>query len=279
MGIEIVRLGSFIPNAEDNIEVDDLTKLSFNFYSVDSVPMHMWYMSTNPGKRLFPWWAYKSVGDKDIQTLQEMWNVTSAQSLFDLLFLSFIWRSAGSKFFAIFPGNIKSENWVGVRELDRTTFLRGQGCIYHLYGENEKKLSINWVPYWQPQSLVKDPSVSNFWNLFSSIPNSDPAKCITFFHLSDTAKLPQVVNLLIQQEENRSEKLAALVDWFGFYSSPNVENLTPASVVYSKDKEVISQFVEKQKNLEDMFQQIQSQLVRETHPHAAIRLLSRLIAL
>ncbi len=279
MGIEIIRLGSKAVDSVENINQLELNTLKFHNYSVTDPSMNIWIMLAESIKPLFPWWSYDASLDEDVQTLNQIWGISNAQSLFDCLFLASLQKLASPNLYVIFPGSIKNENWNHVREMDRGTFLRGQGCVYHLQGLFNSKLSVQWVPFWQPQSLVRDPSFSSLWRLFSQIGGDDVSRSISFFHLSDPKRLPLVANLLIDSEEKRSEKISDLVDWFGVYSSPLSEGALPGSIVYSKSQEQIAIFNTLQEHFDRFFKDAQTTLIKETQPRAVIRFLSGHIAL
>ena len=279
MGIDIIKLTDSQIEPGATRDLKDYAQLSCRDFSVENPPMSIWLMAALRDRALFPWWSYDYQLEQEMRTLDEIWSITTQQSLFDCLFLSVLKRFAGSHFFAILPGNIKNEGWGKLRESDRTTFLRGQGCVYHIQGSFDSKLAINWVPYWQPQSLVRDPSFSNLWRLFMASKGDDTTASLSFFSLSDPRKLAEVVSVLIEPEESRSERLAGLVDWFGLYSSPLAESFSPACVLYSGDKKQISRFSELQNSFTGLFEEAKKQLIAKPHPSTALRLLSRHIPL
>ncbi len=279
MGIDIIRLNDSQIEPGSTVDPKDLAQLTCRDYSVENPNMYIWLMAALRDRALFPWWSYDHQLEQEMRTLNELWSVSTQQSLFDCLFLSSLKRFAGSHFFAILPGNIKNEGWGKLRESDRTTFLRGQGCVYHMQGSFDSKLSINWVPFWQPQSLVRDPSFSNLWRLFMASKGDDTTASLSFFSLADPTKLSQVINTLIEPEENRSEKLAGLVDWFGLYTSPLSESFSPACVLYSAEKKYLTRFSELQNSFTGLFEEAKKQLIAKPHPSTALRLLSRHIPL
>ncbi len=280
MGIDIIKLGDRATAGTGSpLKYGDLVQLTCRDYDLGEEGLKIWLTVGYKDRPLFPWWTYDQKLDQDLQTLNELWSISNAQSLFDCLFLSTLKRFGGSSFFAIIPGNVKSEGWTKLRESDRTTFLRGQGCVYHLQGEFTNKLSLNWVPFFQPQSLVRDPAFSNLWRLFVASQGEDVNRCISFFSLSQPSKLAKVISLLIEPDEARSEKLADLVDWFGLYSSPSDDHASPACVLYTQHKEQVARFAELQKTFTGLFEEGKNQLLQSPNPSTVIRLLSRHIAL
>lgn len=279
MGIDIIRLGEQQHLGGSDVEAKDLAQLTCRDYAVQNPRMFIWLMVALKDRQLFPWWGYDQSMEQEIQTLNELWSISNPQSLFDCLLLSQLKRFAGSNFFAIFPGNIKTEGWGKLREADRSLFLRGQGCVYHMQGSFDSKLTINWVPFWQPQSLVRDPSFASLWRLFMASKSEDPTASISFFSLSDPTKLAEAVSLLIDPEDDRSEKLAKIVDWFGLYTSPLMDPYSPACVMYTNKQQYISKFTELQKNMTGLYEEAKSQLIAKPQPNTALRLLSRHIAL
>jgi len=279
MGIEIIRLGGASSQSESQLALKDFASPVYHDYSVRNPDMLIWLMVAFKDRPLAPWWGYDQSIDSDIEALNQTWSISSAQSLFDCLFLSQIKKFSGPNFYAIFPGNIKTDGWTRLRESDKATFLKGQGCIYHLQGDFDAKLNINWVPFWQPQSLVKDPSFANFWRLFLAAQSDDNSNCISFFSLSSPARLPEAINLLIGEEESRSEKLCQVVDWFGFYSSPLQSKYSPCSAIYTKHSSVVSELKSLQHAFTAAFAQAKQDLVSAPVPSTVMKFLSRQIAL
>lgn len=283
MGIDILKLGEKAEvglGGESNLRSEDLVQLSCRDYSLGDPGMKIWMMVGYKDRLLFPWWSYDHKLESDVQTLNEIWSVSTPQNLFDCLFLSTLKRFGGPHLFAIFPGNIKTQNWAKIKESDRSVFQKGQGCVYHLQGQFDSKLTINWVPFYQPQSLVRDPSFSSLWRLFAGSQGEDDTnRNLSFFSLSDPSLLPKVVNLLIDSDESRSDRLSELVDWFGLYTSPVDVSGSPCCVVYSKNKETLSRCADIQKSFTGLFEEAKKQLMQSPLPSTVIRLLSRHIAL
>lgn len=279
MGVDVIRISGDKGQVEPILRMQDLAPISFQTFHVPNPPMSVWLMSVPTGKAIFPWWRYESQSDEDLRTLSEVWSVSTIQHLFDCLYLTSLQRLAGPDFFVVFPGSLTSKHWAALRDQDRDTLTRGQACIYHLQGSFNGKLVINWVPFFQPQSLVKNPGVGSFWRLFSANATSDMSNAITFFCLSKKQLLPEVINQLIHKDDQRSEKLSALVDWFGMYSSPLEMKYAAASVVYSRKPEIITAFESFQKTFEKSVDQLRNELISDPRPRTAIRALSRQIAL
>jgi hypothetical protein len=226
-----------------------------------------------------PWWKYNSTIDDDLSALNQSWNIPSQQGLFDCLVLSHLVKFGGSDLFAIFPGCVKTSGWSTLRPADREMFTRGQGCIYHLFGAYDKKLTVNWVPFWEPQSLVRRPNFSSLWRLFSSNTGDESNRCLTLFGLSNPRKLPEVSNLLITKDEQRSQKLVGLVDWFGMYSSPLDSKSGASAVIYTQKQEVIEKLNTFQTHMTAHLATAQKELLAETLPRTALRIMSRQVAL
>jgi hypothetical protein len=138
---------------------------------------------------------------------------------------------------------------------------------------------VNWVPFWEPQSLVRNPNFGSQWRLFSANPGDETTRCLTFFGLSNPRLLPEVVNLFIAKDDQRSEKLAALVDWFGMYSSPLTGEIGTSAVIYTQKQEVMQRLQYLETQFSGTVMQAQHELLAETFPRTAIRIMSRQIAL
>ncbi len=278
MGMEIIRLGAEGTSAIEQ-RASELAKLNFSTHRVPDPALSIWMMSLAPGKTVSPWWAYNAAIDEDVERLNTLWSVSSAQSFFDCLFLSQFKKIAGPNLYMIAPGYLRAEGWEKLPEHARNAYLRGQGCVYRLEGSFDAKLSINWVPFAQPQSMIKDPAFSALWPLFVASRNDDVANSIGFFSLSDVRKLPQVTSLLIQANENRSVELSSVVDWFGMYSSPMTPDHGACAVVYSNDNAQMARFVDFQLKFDAVLTEAREALRSSPNPHTAFRILSRFIAI
>lgn len=278
MGIEIVRLGEHNPTSTSPFEAS-LANVSYQEFFVPHPQMNVWMAYVDNNRPLFPWWGYNSHVDEDMTILKQMWDVLGPQSLFDCLFLSSLQKNAGGNFYIIFPGIIKSQNWANVKPGDRSLYLSGQACMYHLTGLFEKKLTIQWVPFWQPQSLVKDPYFISMWRLFRQISVDEASRCLTFFKLSDPSKLPKILTLLNDAEEKRSEKLSELVDWFGMYSSPLQDAYRTGCIVYGREKASLQSMINVRNHFDHVLREAQRALSKQTEPRAVLRFLSGHIAL
>lgn len=274
----MVRLTDDNSPTTPRLTIKDLVQPSFKTFNVPKPEMSIWLMTLPPGRQAFPWWTYNGKIDGDINALNQDWNIPSAQGLFDCLFLAGLSRFAGAQSFTIFPGCIKTSAWGTLRPIDRDVFTKGQGCIYQLFGAYEKGLAINWVPFWQPQSLVRCPPFGSLWRLFSSNTGDETTRCITMFGLSNPRKLPEVTNLLIGKDDQRSEKLISLVDWYGVYSSPIEPRAGTCAVIYTKHPEVIAKLGQLQTHFMAHLSQAQEELLKETSPRMALRIMSRQVS-
>ena len=279
MGMEIIRLGDEEAPKSIEARISELAKMSFAIHRVPDPALSIWMMSLAPGAAVVPWWTYNAAIDEDLQRLNELWSVSSAQAFFDCLFLSQFKKMAGPNLYMIAPGYLRAEGWDKLPEPARNAYLRGQGCVYRLEGAYNSKLAISWVPFAQPQSMIKDPAFSALWPMFVASRNDDVANSIGFFCLSDVRKLPQVTSLLIQQNENRSADLASVVDWFGIYSSPLTPEHSACAVFYSKEEAQMTRFSEFQAKFDVMLNEARSALRASPTPNTAFRILSRHIAI
>jgi len=279
MGIEIIRLGGERQQIAPKLKQEDFASLWFKNFHVPTPAMSIWMMAAPPGKPIMPWWKYAGDIDSDLNALNEAWNISSAQSLFDCMFLFGLSKLAGNNLYAIFPGCIKNTSWGNLRPMERETFTRGQGCIYHLHGGYDKKMTVNWVPFWEPQSLVRNPNFGSMWRLFVANTGDDVTRCLTLFSLSNPRKLPEIVNLLINKDEKRSEKLVSLVDWYGLYSSPIDPKAGTSAVIYTQSKSVMAKLTFLQTQISTAFKEAQKELLAETLPRVALRIMSRQVAL
>jgi len=257
----------------------NLGQPAFKTYTVPSPAMSIWLMTLPPNQAPFPWWSYAGAIDADINTLNQDWSIPSPQGLFDCLFLWHLSKFAGLNSFTIFPGCIKTTAWGSLRPIDRETFTRGQGCVYQLFGAYDRKLAINWVPFWQPQSLVRSPAFGSLWRLFSCNTGDESTRCITMFGLANPRKLPEVVNLLIAKDDNRSEKLVSLVDWYGVFSSPLDPKIGTCALIYTKNPDVITNLNVMQAQFSRQLSDAQTELTKDTSPRTALRIMSRQVAL
>lgn len=278
MGTEIIKLGESAANPT-SAGTQELAKVSYSVHQVPDPAMSIWLMSTTIGRSLVPWWSYDGAIDEDVKRLSDLWTVNSAQSFFDCLYLSQFKRSAGQNFYVIAPGYLRTEGWDKLPENSRTAYLRGQGCVYRLEGAFNSKLAINWVPFAQPQCIIKDPAFSALWPMFVASRNDDVATSIGFFSLSDVRRLPLVVSLLIQPNDDRSNELAKVVDWFGMYSSPISPDYAASAVVYSKNKTMVEQMADFQRRFDAQLAEARQMLSAQPQPTTAFRILSRFVAI
>jgi len=279
MGVDIIRLGGERHEIEPPVHSDDLAKPTFQTHLVNQPPMTIWLMTMKSQQLIFPWWRYESTLDDDLHALNQSYHITTAQHLFDCLILSQIQKFSGTDFYVIFPGMVRKEGWGRLREIDKDTFNRGQACHYHLNANYDQRLTVNWVPYWEPQSLVKNPSFGSLWRLFEGNNGDGVSRCLTFFGLSDPRLLPKVINLLIEKDDHRSEKLAEFIDWYGVYSSPIDVRAGTCAMIYSQSPVVLSRLEVMQDQISALLQQGQNDLISDPRPRTAIRIMSRQIAL
>jgi hypothetical protein len=279
MGIEIINLGRDHGERGKQIPLQDLSPLSFSSHSVANPQMSIWLMSAAPGQPVFPWWTYSAKVEESSKKLNDLWGVTSAQSFFDCIFLSQLRKHFGSNLYVIFPGNIRVDGWDKLPESSKALFLKGQECVYHLEGAFGSKLSINWVPFSQPQRIVKNPSFGDMWKLFLASRSEDPVMSISYFTLTNPRTLPEAIQLLIHPSENRSEEFSKQVDWFGLYSSPLNSDHAACSVAYARFPNILGPVTEFQKQFTDLIEQTRFALNSSPTPETVFRILSRIVAL
>lgn len=254
-------------------------KLKFRHLSSESASLKLWFYVAAFNETFFPWWNFDASIEDDIKSLSDVWSIKSPENLFDFLFLHSLQKLAAPNLYVIFPGNIRQESWNETKETERQTFLKGQGCIYHLQGVFSEKLSIQWVPFWQPQSLVKNPSPFSMWQLFQRIPSDDQARSLSFFSLSDPGHLPAVINLLIEPAQKRSEDLASHVDWFGMYSSPVQALARTGCVIYSQSNQMLEKFSSMENILHEQYIRIFESLASQRVPNTAYKIMSGLTSI
>ena len=279
MGIDVIRLNDPSGGNAQKSAVQDLPKLHFARYAVPQPAMSIWMMSVPGGRPLFPWWSYEAAIDEEIHRLNNLWSISTPQNLFDLLFLAFLRRAAGSNLYFLFPGNIRTEGWKNLPDSARATFERGQGCVYRLEGAYSSKLAVNWVPFFQNQSLARDPAFENMWRLFVAARTDDVANSLSFFSLKEPRRLPEVVKLLIEPNEERSERMADLVDWFGLYTSPINPSHGTAAVTYARSAASLNAFQSLQDRFAPVIDQVRAALAEDSRPASVLRVVSRLVAL
>lgn len=279
MGIEIIRLGDKREQIDGPGSLPNLAELTFQTHEVSAPPMAIWMMSAGIGRPILPWWNYDARIDDEVNKLSQDWGITSAQGLFDCLYLSQLKKTAGPNFYVIFPGNLKIEGWDKVKETDQMVYSRGQACVYHLEGSFNGQLSINWVPFFQPQSIIRDPSFGTLWRLFVAARTDDVTNSISFFSLADTKQLPKAVQLLINKNDERSETLSHYVDWFGMYSSPIDDRYASCGITYGARAAALARFSDFERQFKAAVDQARQQLAAHAHPQTALKILTRQIAL
>ncbi|MCB4756059.1 MAG: hypothetical protein LHV69_03350 [Elusimicrobia bacterium] len=279
MGIDIIHLGGETRSFDPAIKIEDLGSPAFQMFRLPNQPMVIWMMTNPLNKTPFPWWPYEVTIDDDLRDLNQTWRVTNPQNLFDILFLTHLQKQMMGNMFVIFPGNLKTVGWTSLREVDQDTYKRGQGCVYHLNSAYDGKMSVNWVPFWAPQSIVRNPPFGSLWRLFANSVGDEETRCLTFLGLSNPQFLPEIVNLLIEKDDERSEKLSVLVDWFGVYSSPFSPRNASSFIVYTRNQDVLKKLGKFQEEFLALSRQIQTELLIDPHPRSVLRILTRLVAL
>jgi hypothetical protein len=273
MGIETIKLTT---DADPAVVANPV---NFTWHRLTDPKLSIWSMTSTPDQPLFPWWNYNFSIDEDVRRLKDLWNVTDAQSFFDCLFLSQFKKVMGGSLYVICPGYLRTQSWGELTDSARSAFLRGQGCVYRLDGSYNGKMDVRWVPFAQPQSLVKDPSLEALWSLFVGGRTEDVANSIGFFGLSDARKLPQILSLLIQPHEDRSMALASIADWYGVYSSPISPGYGTSAVLYAQQQAGLALCNTFQQRFVALVDEVRSALIASPTPRVAFRILSRLVAL
>lgn len=273
MGVDVIKLKN--EGEKPRVLPQDLARPAFLLQNLPASPMSVWLMSMLPGASLFPWWTYSAHIDADIYRLQKERGVSGPQALFDFLFLNLLNKASGGGLYAVFSGSVKTEVWGRLKEEDRHMILRGQGCIYRLDGGFTGKLHINWVPLWQPQSIVKDPPFDNLWRVFNENRIDDDVNTITFFSLPNAYDLPKVLPLFVKKDEpKRSEKLAEVVDWFGLYSSPIEPSFGSSAVVYTRQEAILARFQHLQADFQNILTRCQNALLVDPNPQTVLKFLT-----
>lgn len=275
MNVDMLNLRTFA-NAES--KPAELAKITFRNHVTANPVWSIWTMTAPKAQPIFKWWGYDGKMDEDANALNQTWNVSGSQSLFDALFFDQL-KKIFPDLYVIFPGYLRYNGIDKLRPEDKAAFLKGQGCSFHLEGAFDGKLKINWVPFGQPHAVVRAPSFWNMWRIFQANPTDDATNNISFFSLKDTSLLPKVLACLITEDDNRSEKLAQIVDWFGLYNSPRTDENGPCAVFYTKNKESITQFNRLEKQVEAIVAEARTALHDQTTPQTVIKLLTRSIAL
>lgn len=274
MGIEIIKLDHAGESIEDK-QVPELASLHFSTHEVPNPQMAIWVMTAQPGLPLMPWYKYQGSYENDIDRLGKQWSVSSDQGLFDCLFLSTLKKIAPMNLYMIFPGNIRTEGWNRLPENSQYAFNRGQGCVYRLEGTYKTKMTINWVPFYQPQSVLRDPTMENLWRLFVAGRSDDASNCISFFSLPNSKDLPLALQLLMGMDDDRSEKLSRVVEWFGIYSSPITPSHGAFATIYAENKEKLVSFTSLETRFKELADQVRSILSSHNEPAAVLSVLSR----
>ena len=279
MGIDVIKLGES-QSAAPGLREQDLAKVSFSLHSVPSPAMSIWLMAMpTTGQPIFPWWSYGRALDEDVSKLSAMTGISSPQGLFDFLFLHQLKRSFQNGLYALVPGNVKTEGWSQLNEPSRAILNRSQSCVYRLEAAFGKRLSVNWVPFYQPQCMVKDASGDNLIRFFNAAKSDDVANSLSFVSVNDVRKLPEVVSLLVEQDEKRSEKMSQLADWFGVYSSPLNDRHGTCAMSYTMSTQAAASFTLFQKQFTALLEAVRKALLADPSPGAVLRIVSRIVAL
>jgi hypothetical protein len=91
--------------------------------------------------------------------------------------------------------------------------------------------------------------------------------------------MPDIVNLLIQKDDARSEKLAGLVDCFGVFSSPRDDNRGTCALAYASNPVALAPLKAFERGFAGAVEQVRSLLLADPTPGAVLKILSRLVAL
>ncbi len=279
MSAETIRLGTGHRTGTTPLQRQDLARLEFVHHDVAAPLMSVWMMSLPAGQPVFPWWSYDGSVDDDVTRLSSLSGISSAQGLFDFLFLLQIRKAIKDGLYVIVPGNVRSDGWRDLPERARAAFEKGQACVYRLEAAHGKKTSVNWVPFFQPQCIVKDPTADVMGRFFHAAKTDDPTNSLTFFTLSDVRRMPDVVNALIQKDERRSERLSRLVGLFGVYSSPRDERHGACALAYASDPAALMSLKAFERGFSGAVEQVRTMLLAEPTPATALKILSRLMAL
>jgi hypothetical protein len=278
MGIDVIKPNE--KSAAAGVATGDLAKVGFSLHSVPNPAMNIWLMAMPASdKAIFPWWNYARSLDEDVTKLSAMTGISSPQGLFDFLFLLQLRRSFSDGLYTLVPGNVKNEGWKELNEPARAVVQRGQNCVYRLEAALHKKLAVNWVPFYQPQVLVKEPTADNIIRFFHASKSEDVTNSLSFVGVNDVRRMPEVVKLLIQADEKRSEKLVQAVDWFAVYSSPLDDKHGTCAMVYTQSTAVVGVLAQLQKQFSETLEAVRKALFAEPTPATVLKLLSRFIAL
>lgn len=278
MGIDVIKLTEGQDQAPA-LREQDLAQIRVSLHQAPEPAMSVWLMAMASGQPAFPWWSYGRAMDEDVNKLAAMTGISSPQGLFDFLFLLQLKKTFPAGVFALIPGNVKKDGWASLSEPAQNTLQRGQSCVYRLEASLNRKIAVNWVPFYQPQVMVKDPSGDNLVRFFNAAKSDDVANSISFVGVGDVRKLPHVVNLLVHSDDKRSEKLAQLADWFGVYSSPLDEKHGTCAMAYTTSNAVTATFSRFGEQFTANVEAIRKVLLTDPSPAAVIKIVSRLVAL
>lgn len=279
MGIDVIKLTEGNAPAA-KLRPEDLAKVSFSLHSIPTPPMSIWLMAMPAsGQPIFPWWTYGRALDEEVNKLAAMSGISSPQGLFDFLFLLQLKKTFPNGLYALVPGNVKTEGWANLNEPARGALQRGQSCIYRLEGTLSNRVSVNWVPFFQPQCMVKDPSGDSIVRFFNAAKTDDVANSLSFVAVDDVRKMPEVIKLLVQPDDKRSEKMAQIADWFGVYSSPLDDRHGTCAMTYTMSKAAAASFMLFERQFMATIDAARKALIAEPTPNTVLKLVSRLVAL
>lgn len=279
MSTDVIRLNNGTPGLASPLKRQDLARLQFSHHDAPPPAMSIWMMSMAAREPVFPWWSYGSSVDDDINKLSMLAGITSAQGLFEFLFLLQLRKAFANGLYVIVPGNVRTDGWRHLPERAQAAFQRGQNCVYRLDAVLGKKMAVNWVPFYQPQCLVKDPSADVMSRFFNAAKSEDPTTSLSFFSLSDPRRMPEVVNLLIQKDDTRSEKLSGLVDVFGVFSSPRDDRNGTCALAYAANSAALEPLKAFERGFNGAVEQVRTLLLADPTPAAVLKIISRLVAL
>lgn len=280
MSAETIKLGTGLKAfAGTSLQRQDLARMQFVHHDVAAPLMSVWMMSLPAGQPVFPWWSYDGAVDEDVNRLATLTGITSGQGLFDFLFLLQLRKTFRDGLYVIVPGNVRTDGWHLLPERAQSAFQRGQACVYRLEASNGRKMMVNWVPFFQPQCLVKDPTADIMGRFFNAAKSEEPTTSLSFFTLNDVRRMPDVVNALIQKDDRRSEKLSRLVNAFGVFSSPRDERNGACALAYASDPAALEPLKACERGFSGAVDQVRTLLLAEPTPATALKILSRLVAL
>ena len=131
------------------------------------------------------------------------------------------------------------------------------------------------LPWW----CAKDASADNTVRFFNATKSNDVVISLSFIAINDVRKLPEMVNLLVQPDEKRSEKMVQIADWFGVYSSPRNDKYSTCAMVYTANKPAVMSFALFEKQFSETIDLVRKALIADPTPGTVLKLVSRFVAL